>query len=76
MGITGHYLTEDFTMKTVLFQCLVFEETHTSQHLADELLSAMNEWGIRDKISLIFSDNCSNIVSVAHETPMAAMPIN
>lgn len=63
MGITGHYITEDFSMKTVLFQCSVFEETHTAKNLADEIFSAINEWDIKNKVSMIVSDNCSNITS-------------
>lgn len=39
LALTDHYLDNDFVMKSVLLQCMPFEEKHTSLNLSHEIQS-------------------------------------
>ncbi|KAJ4922467.1 hypothetical protein JOQ06_019562 [Pogonophryne albipinna] len=45
----------------------LFEKSHTSQNLAQELSRVAKEWGIQDKIAACVTDNASNIVKAVND---------
>lgn len=63
IATTGHYIDKDFNLKTVLLECSVFKESHTSENLAKQLKDVVDEWEITAKVSIVVSDNASNITS-------------
>ncbi|XP_050510130.1 E3 SUMO-protein ligase ZBED1-like isoform X2 [Diabrotica virgifera virgifera] len=63
IGVTVHFLTEDFKLISVLLECGVLDMLHTSEDLATELLRIAVEWNIQNKILLAVSDNAENITN-------------
>lgn len=47
MGITVHFIDNNFKLCSVLLKCAVFNESHTSANLAEELKSVTQEWGVQ-----------------------------
>lgn len=37
IAITGHFLTDDFVLKSVLLECILIEGSLASEHLASEI---------------------------------------
>lgn len=60
-AVTAHYINEQFDMKSVTLECSAFNESHTSENLAQEILRVANDWEISDKVLLMTTDNASNI---------------
>ncbi|KAF2899431.1 hypothetical protein ILUMI_06740 [Ignelater luminosus] len=50
MGITIHYLNNNFEMKSMLLKCCPFPENHTSENLANALQTTVTEWELEDAI--------------------------
>lgn len=57
MGITVHFVGNNFCLRSILLQCTVFDQSHTSKNLAVELKRVTEEWGVKTKIVLAVSDN-------------------
>ncbi|XP_030747935.1 zinc finger BED domain-containing protein DAYSLEEPER-like [Sitophilus oryzae] len=62
-ALTAHYINEHFEMKTVLLDCSVFKDSHTAENLAEYITKMVSEWNLKDKITIVISDNASNITS-------------
>lgn len=54
IGLTAHFVNEDFDLKTILLECKLMAGHHTSKNLANEISNIA-------KILLIVSDNASNV---------------
>lgn len=63
MGVTIHFIDEDFKLQTMLLKCAVFNVSHTSANLSADLNNITEEWGVRQKVVLAISDNAANITS-------------
>ncbi|KAJ8916450.1 hypothetical protein NQ315_014667 [Exocentrus adspersus] len=61
MGITVHFIDENFKMRSKLLKCVKFEGPHTATEIAAELKRTATEWEIIDKILIVVSDNASNV---------------
>lgn len=61
LGVTAHFICDDFQIKTVLLDCTSFPESHTSVNLAAELKKIIEEWNLNEKILMVVSDNAANI---------------
>jgi len=55
IAITAHYLDIDFKFKSVLLECVAFEESHTSVNLSVKIKSVITEWGLDKKVGLVVS---------------------
>jgi len=62
IAITAHYLDTDFNFKSVLLECVAFEESHTSHNLKVKIESVITDWELNGKVVLVVSDNAYNIV--------------
>lgn len=67
LAVTGHYITEQFELKSLLIQCSQFEEAHSSTNIQEKILNIVNEWGLRLKINFVVSDNAANIQKAISE---------
>lgn len=48
-SITGHYINNDFSLKSVVFlECVLCERCHTSANLAVDLKKVISEWKINN----------------------------
>ncbi|XP_047038385.1 zinc finger BED domain-containing protein 4-like [Helicoverpa zea] len=63
MAITAHYIDQNYILKSLLLQCEVLPGHHTAINLAAQLRKCASTWNITDKITIVVSDNASNIVS-------------
>lgn len=61
IAITVHFLDSNFVLKSILLSCHSFNESHTSEHLSEQINTTLNTWGIRNKIGLAVSDNAYNV---------------
>lgn len=62
LAITGHYIDgQDFSMKSVLLECVPLEGSHTAHMLSVEIKRVTDEWKVSDKVILSVSDNGANI---------------
>ncbi|CAG9839181.1 unnamed protein product [Diabrotica balteata] len=61
MGITVHYLDDDFKFISLLLDCSNLPVQHTSINLAKELKRVFVEWKVENKILMVVSDNAANI---------------
>lgn len=50
MGVTAHFIDDNFKTHAVLLQCAQFPGHHTSQNLADELRKVEIDWNLQNKI--------------------------
>lgn len=61
MAVTVHFINSQFHLESVLLNCSVFYDSHTSENLSKELLAIVKEWGLENKIALAISDNAANV---------------
>lgn len=62
IGVTAHFINNDFEFKSVVPKCSVMHGGQTSLNLASVLRNTCMEWGILDKINFCVTDNAANIV--------------
>lgn len=61
LGVTAHFISEDFAVKSVLLGCEALPESHTSENLVSENKKVIQEWELENKITLVISDIAVNI---------------
>lgn len=68
-AVTVHHIDADFIMKTFLLECAELNDSHTSQHLqlASEISRVVEEWGLHNKVSIVSTENASNITSAVEK---------
>jgi hypothetical protein len=67
IAVTAHYITADFTVGSCLLECVKYSDRHTADNLANELILVVNEWDIREKITVVVTDNAANIVAAVRQ---------
>ncbi|CAG4999968.1 unnamed protein product [Parnassius apollo] len=63
MAITYHYIDQNYILKSLLLQCEVLHGHYTAINLAGQLRTCASTLNITGKITIVVSDNASNIVS-------------
>jgi hypothetical protein len=61
LGITCTYLDLAFKLREFTLDIAYVRYPHTAIHIKDTLESILNEWGIREKVYTITTDNASNM---------------
>ncbi|XP_040565848.1 E3 SUMO-protein ligase ZBED1 [Lepeophtheirus salmonis] len=61
MSLTCHFI-EDYKMASCLLDCFEFNDGHTSENLAEELLRVAKEWNVEKKVVACVTDNATNIL--------------
>ncbi|GJW36627.1 zinc finger BED domain-containing protein RICESLEEPER 2-like protein [Tanacetum coccineum] len=59
MAITGHYIDNDWILRSKILRFLYVPCPHTSEVLTNVLMEALMEWNVDTKLSTITLDNCS-----------------
>ncbi|GJZ77219.1 dehydrogenase/reductase SDR family member 7 isoform X1 [Tanacetum coccineum] len=59
MAIIGHYIDNDWTLKSKILRFLYVPCPHTSEVLTNVLMEALMEWNVDTNLSTITLDNCS-----------------
>lgn len=61
IGVTIHYINENFELKSVLLKCSSLMVSHTAENLAQDINNCLEEWDLKGKIGIAVSDNAANI---------------
>ncbi len=69
-NVTVHYL-KGYTLDTKVLCCLQFPESHTGANMAVKLSEQLEEYGIKDKIVAITTDNAANAKSFGQRAGLA-----
>ncbi|KAG7514676.1 zinc finger BED domain-containing 4-like [Solea senegalensis] len=66
LAVTGHFVTEEVQLKTVLLGVKQFPRSHTAAHIAEAKATVMAEWGIRAKVRCLVTDTAPNTIACAN----------
>lgn len=68
MGITAHWLTEDFSRHSYVLNCTPLNDRHTAQYMGAQFEQALAKWNIdRSRCHLVLRDNAANITKCFSE---------
>ncbi|KAM3623100.1 uncharacterized protein V6R79_007000 [Siganus canaliculatus] len=66
LAVTGHFITEEMELSTVVLGVQKFPQAHTAAHLAEAKDLLMEEWGIKGKVTALVTDCAANMVACAN----------
>lgn len=61
LGVTCSFLDKNFIIHEIILTVEYVRYPHTSQHIADTLLTILDEWNLKEKVYFIVIDNGANI---------------
>ncbi|KAJ2954342.1 hypothetical protein O0L34_g2603 [Tuta absoluta] len=61
LGLTAHYIDEDFLLKSVLLECCPLPGSHTGENIKDNIVRILHEWKLKDRVLITVTDNASNM---------------
>lgn len=67
IGVTCHYIHEDWNLKSRVLETKEVPERHTSENIVRNLKSIEREWGLVGKVSGYVSDNAFNMVKAIND---------
>ena len=67
LGVTCSFLDKNFTIHEVILTIEHIRYPHTSQNISDTLFVILDQWGLRDKVNVIVTDNGANIKKAINE---------
>lgn len=75
LGVTAHFIDEDFTLNHVCLEVIPFPEvSHSATNIKDFLMKTLEEWDLSEKISAIVTDNGRNMVLATNMSPYLHIP--
>lgn len=74
LGVTGFFVNEDYQLENVTLGVDYTAETHTSEHIQDQIKAFMEKWNINEKVKHIISDNAANITKAIRLLQMFHIP--
>lgn len=72
--VTSHFINEDFDLRCHSLETFYMPEDHDGPNLSENLLRVMEDWGIKEKVCGMTTDNGSNIVRAAGLLGMTRIP--
>ncbi|CAG9840723.1 unnamed protein product [Diabrotica balteata] len=60
-GVTAHFINDKFELKSILLEVSLFEGSHTSVNLANELQRVITKSDLHNKIFIGITDNAANV---------------
>lgn len=67
LAVRAHYVFDDFTIKSILIECKGFPVNHTSENIRIALVNMEAEWGLRNKINFVVTDNAPNVTKAIRD---------
>lgn len=62
LGLTVHFITEDFVRKLLVLRCLPYNESHTGESIKGRVVFVLEQWGLQvDKLHCIVTDTAANM---------------
>ena len=66
MTITAHFVNDNYELKSFVLQPKGLDEKHMGENISVALSAALESWQIAEKVSVITTDNASNIGCAIH----------
>ncbi|KAL0244655.1 hypothetical protein GEMRC1_008737 [Eukaryota sp. GEM-RC1] len=63
IGVTAHYLADDFTFHNVTLDTLQLPHPHNGEQIADAIYELLEKFDLTQKIMSITHDNATNVIS-------------
>ena len=67
LGVTCFFLDRNFTIHEVILTIEYIRYPHTAQNISDALFVILDEWGLREKLHMITTDNGANMKKAIKE---------
>lgn len=67
LGITAHWLTEEFAMKSVVLALKEIDGSHTGKNMASLVKHTLDSFNLTSKLYCITADNASNNLTMGRE---------
>jgi len=61
LGVTCFFLDRNFVIQEVVLAIEYVKYPHTAQNISDALFDIINQWGIKEKVHIITTDNGANM---------------
>lgn len=74
--VTGHFINDDWKLKSVVLNTLLEKEHHTAENLRATFDSVLEEYGIENKVEHCVHDNASNVVRAIQQSAYVKGSLN
>ncbi|KRT78170.1 hypothetical protein AMK59_7458 [Oryctes borbonicus] len=74
VGVTAHFITQNWIFYSCLLDCFYCEKDHAAFHLCSDLRRIASEWGLSDKVYAITTVNAANMVESVKLTGWTHIP--
>lgn len=61
LGVTCSFLDKNFNIHEIILTIEHIRYPHTAQNISDSLFVILDQWGLRDKVNVIVTDNGANM---------------
>ena len=65
LGVTCHLINDNMELASVLLDVEHFTQSHTAANLRDAMMLQINQWGLRQKVHCLITDNTANMILCA-----------
>lgn len=74
LTVTCHIIDEHWQMQAYVLETCSFPGQHTADNISSQLTRIVEEWGIKDKIQAVVTDNGANMVAAVRKASWAPYP--
>lgn len=75
LGVTCSFLDKNFTIHEIILTIEHIRYPHTAQNISDALFVILDQWGLRDKVNVIVTDNGANMKKAIKDMNESALNI-
>ena len=75
LGVTCSFLDKNFTIHEITLTIEYVRYPHTAQNISDTLLAILDEWGLREKVHMIVTDNGANMKKAVNDMGLISQNI-
>lgn len=61
--VTCHFVSDDWKFRSVVLATVNFSDSHTAEHISEQLGKIVDEWSLRPKVVGVVTDNAANCVA-------------
>lgn len=74
LGATAHFIDDNWILQMCTLGVYAMDERHFAEAVAEHITSAIQTWGIGEKVSTIGSDNARNMTAAIRKMAYELMP--
>ena len=75
LGVTCSFLDKNFVIHEITLAVEYIRYPHTAQNISDTLFALLDNWGLREKVHIIATDNGANMKKAIKDMSLIAMNI-